>query len=100
MSLAAALKKAGTSLDIIEIQPEWDVLGVGISVQGPALRALKTIGLIDRCVRDGFGYSQVVNCGQNGKVEGIVDLPRLFNPVSMQEMSMLIVCAAEQEARI
>jgi 2-polyprenyl-6-methoxyphenol hydroxylase-like FAD-dependent oxidoreductase len=58
MSLAAALKKAGTSLDIIEIQPQWDVLGVGISVQGPALRALKTIGLIDHCVREPSALSK------------------------------------------
>lgn len=80
MVLAAALRKAGTHPDVIEIQPEWDVLGVGISVQGPALRALSSIGLIERCVRDGFGYSQVFNCDQNGKVEGIVELPRLNGP--------------------
>ena len=80
MSLAVALKRSGTSLDIIEKQPDWDVLGVGISLQGPALRALKTIGLLDRCVGDGFGYSQLVNCDQNGKVEGVVDLPRLNGP--------------------
>jgi 2-polyprenyl-6-methoxyphenol hydroxylase-like FAD-dependent oxidoreductase len=80
MVLATALKKAGISPDIIEIQPEWEILGVGISVQGPALRALRSIGLIDRCVRDGFGYSQVVNCDHDGKVEGIVDLPRLNGP--------------------
>lgn len=77
MVLATALKKAGKTPDIVELQPEWDVFGVGISIQGPALRALRSIGLIDRCVRDGFGYSQVVNCDQNGKVEGVVDLPRL-----------------------
>jgi 2-polyprenyl-6-methoxyphenol hydroxylase-like FAD-dependent oxidoreductase len=44
------------------------------------LRVFKSIGLIDQCVHDGFGYSQVVNCDQNGKVEGIVDLPRLSGP--------------------
>ena len=80
MTLATALKTTGTAPDLIEIQPQWDILGVGISVQGPALRALKSIGLIDSCVRDGFGYSQVVNCDQNGNVQGIVDLPRLNGP--------------------
>lgn len=80
MVLATALKKAGKNPDIIEINPQWDVLGVGISVQGPALRALRSIGLIDRCVRDGFGYSQVVNCDQSGKIEGVVELPRLNGP--------------------
>ena len=80
MALATALKRTGNAPDLIEIQPQWDILGVGISVQGPALRALKSIGLIDSCVRDGFGYSQVVNCDQNGNVQGIVDLPRLNGP--------------------
>jgi len=80
MALATALKKAGKRPDLVEIQPQPDVLGVGISIQGPALRALQAIGLLDRCARDGFGYSQVVNCDRNGKVEGVVDLPRLNGP--------------------
>ena len=77
MVLATALKKAGVEVELLEIHPQWDVLGVGISVQGPALRALKSIGLLDRCIAEGFGYSQVVNCDQNGKVQGVVELPRL-----------------------
>jgi 2-polyprenyl-6-methoxyphenol hydroxylase-like FAD-dependent oxidoreductase len=77
MVLATALKKAGKSVELIEHHAQWQVLGVGISVQGPALRALRSIGLIERCIAEGFGYSQVVNCDQNGAVQGIVDLPRL-----------------------
>ena len=80
MTLATALKRSGCRPEVIEIQPGFDVLGVGISIQGPALRVLKSIGLIDQCVQAGFGYSQVVNCDQNGKIEGIVDLPRLNGP--------------------
>ena len=80
MVLSTALKQRGGSPDLIEIHPQWDVLGVGLAVQGAALRALRSIGLIDRCVREGFGYSQVVNCDQNGNVEGVVDLPRLNGP--------------------
>lgn len=80
MTLATALARAGIPADLVEIHPRWDVLGVGISVQGPTLRALKAIGAIDACVRGGFGYSQVVNCDADGKVEGVVDLPRLNGP--------------------
>ena len=80
MVLATALKRAGLAVELVEIHPTWDVLGVGISVQGPALRALKTIGLLERCIAGGFGYSQVVNCDQNGNIEGVVDLPRLNGP--------------------
>src|SRR3954463_2619011 len=80
MVLATALKRAGAEVDLIELHPTWDVLGVGISVQGPALRALKSIGLLERCIAAGFGYSQVVNCDAKGDVEGVVELPRLNGP--------------------
>jgi 2-polyprenyl-6-methoxyphenol hydroxylase-like FAD-dependent oxidoreductase len=106
MVLATALKKAGVEVEVVELHPKWDVLGVGISVQGPALRALKTIGLIDRCVAEGFGYSQVVNCDANGKVEGIVDLPRLNGPQYPSCIGMMrpilhqIVADAMQEAGV
>src|SRR5256885_5612295 len=80
MVLATALKRARVEVDLIELHPAWDVLGVGISMQGPALRALKSIGLLERCISAGFGYSQVVNCDSNGKVEGVVELPRLNGP--------------------
>ena len=43
MVLATALKRAGKRADVVEIHPQWDVLGVGISIQGPALRALRSI---------------------------------------------------------
>ncbi|MGE5148897.1 MAG: FAD-dependent oxidoreductase [Rhodospirillaceae bacterium] len=77
MVLATALKRSGMDVDLIELHARWNVLGVGISVQGPALRALKSLGLIDACIASGFGYSQVVNCDASGRTLGIVELPRL-----------------------
>ncbi|MGH7034899.1 MAG: FAD-dependent oxidoreductase [Stellaceae bacterium] len=78
MTLATALARARIGVDLVEIQPRWQILGVGISVQGPTLRALRTIGLLEACIEAGFGYGQVVNCDQGGKVFGVVDLPRLL----------------------
>src|SRR5690242_7513399 len=80
MVLATALKRTGVDVDLIEVHASWQVLGVGISVQGPALRALKSLGLLERGIAAGFGYSQVVNCDQNGAVQGVVELPRLNGP--------------------
>jgi 2-polyprenyl-6-methoxyphenol hydroxylase-like FAD-dependent oxidoreductase len=80
MVLATALKKGGAAVDLLEVHESWQVLGVGISVQGPALRALKSVGLLDACLARGFGYSQVVNCDANGRPQGIVELPRLNGP--------------------
>src|SRR5262245_11016628 len=78
MTLATALRKNGIRAEIVEINPEWTVLGVGISVQGATLRALKTIGVLDRCVRAGFGYSTLIACDGVGNVTGTVNLPSLL----------------------
>ena len=61
-TLATALTRGGIHAEVIELHPRWNVLGVGISVQGPTLRALKSIGLLDPCLKDGFGYSELTNC--------------------------------------
>src|SRR5256885_8702392 len=106
MVLAAALKRAGIEVDVIELHASWQVLGVGISVQGPALRALKSVGLLERCLSAGFGYSQVVNCDSNGKVEGVVELPRLNGPQYPSCVGMMrpalheVVLSALQDAGI
>lgn len=106
MVLATALKRAGADVDLIELHLKWDVLGVGISVQGPALRALKSIGLLERCITAGFGYSQVVNCDSNGNVEGVVELPRLNGPQYPSCVGMMrpalheVIAAALHEAGV
>ena len=41
MTLAISLKRVGIDAEIVELNPQWTVLGVGISLQAPALRALK-----------------------------------------------------------
>jgi 2-polyprenyl-6-methoxyphenol hydroxylase-like FAD-dependent oxidoreductase len=53
MTLATALARKGVRAEIVEISQQWSALGVGISVQGPTLRALKTVGALDACVERG-----------------------------------------------
>ncbi|HZT51771.1 MAG TPA: FAD-dependent monooxygenase, partial [Stellaceae bacterium] len=78
MTLATALKRGGIDATIVEITRDWNVLGIGISVQGATLRALRTIGVLDRCVREGFGYSSLVVCDGDGNVNATVNLPSLL----------------------
>ena len=80
MTLAVGLKRAGIRCEIVEINSQWTVVGVGIALQGPALRALRTIGVLDECVERGFGYSHFKICNADGKVNGTVELPRLNGP--------------------
>ena len=80
MTLAIGLKRAGIYAEIIEINPQWSVLGVGISLQAPALRAFKMIDLLDQCMEIGFGYSQFSSCDAEGNVTATVQMPRLNGP--------------------
>ena len=80
MTLGVALKRAGIACEIVEIRPHLTEPGTGISLQGPALRALKSVGVVDACIKNGFGYSHFKTCDAAGGVTGTVDLPRLLGP--------------------
>src|SRR5690348_4743489 len=78
MSLGVALSRAGIACEIVEIRPQLTEPGTGISLQGPALRALQSVGVLDGCIARGFGYSHFKACDAAGNVTGTVDLPRLL----------------------
>jgi 2-polyprenyl-6-methoxyphenol hydroxylase-like FAD-dependent oxidoreductase len=78
MTLGVALKRAGIACEIAEIRPNLTEPGTGISLQGPALRALQSVGVVEGCIERGFGYSHT--CDAEGNVTGTVDLPRLLGP--------------------
>jgi len=80
MSLGVALTRAGIRCDIVEIRGQLTEPGTGISLQGPALRALQSVGVLDQCISRGFGYSHFKACDAAGNVNGSVDLPRLLGP--------------------
>jgi 2-polyprenyl-6-methoxyphenol hydroxylase-like FAD-dependent oxidoreductase len=80
LTLAAALRRRDIHVDVVEIEPRWNVLGVGISLTGPTLRALKSIGLIDDCVKVAFGFDRIVFSDKAGKEFGAMNMPRLCGP--------------------
>src|SRR5262249_11732916 len=80
MSLGVALKGAGSNCEIVVIRAQLSAPGTGISLQGPALRALRTVGVLDQCISHGYGYSFFKACDAMGNVTGTVDLPRLLGP--------------------
>ena len=77
LTLAVALRRRGIGVDVVELQPRWNILGVGISLTGPTLRALKSIGLIDQCVQAGFGFDRIVFADAAGREVGALNMPRL-----------------------
>jgi 2-polyprenyl-6-methoxyphenol hydroxylase-like FAD-dependent oxidoreductase len=80
MTLSVALKRASIPCEVVEIDPQWTVAGVGIALGGPALRALRVVGVLDQCVAKGFGYSHFDHCDANGNVTGTVQMPRINGP--------------------
>jgi 2-polyprenyl-6-methoxyphenol hydroxylase-like FAD-dependent oxidoreductase len=80
MTLGVALARAGIGCEIAEIRANWEEPGTGVSLQGPALRALREAGVLERCIARGFGYSHFKTCDAAGNVTGTVELPSLLGP--------------------
>ena len=47
MSAAIQLRKTGASVDLVEIDRGWRSYGAGITLGGAALRAFRTLGILD-----------------------------------------------------
>src|SRR5215207_2102984 len=80
LTLAIALARYDIRATIVEISPQPDVLGVGLSLTGPTLRALAAIGLRDACVEAAFGFSQIPIFDARGNTIDTVTLPPLNGP--------------------
>ncbi|MGI5452177.1 FAD-dependent monooxygenase [Streptomyces sp. CA-249302] len=46
--LSLALAQRGADVDLVEIAPQWFGVGHGITVQGNALKALRSVGVLER----------------------------------------------------
>ena len=56
LTAGVALRQAGIAVDLVEVQPEFSVYGVGIIQPNNTLRALDRIGLARRCVELGAAF--------------------------------------------
>lgn len=54
MTAAIQLARQGVEVDLIEIDPLWCPLGAGITLSGPTLRALDTVGILERVAGEGY----------------------------------------------
>jgi 2-polyprenyl-6-methoxyphenol hydroxylase-like FAD-dependent oxidoreductase len=57
MSCAIQMRKAGIVVDLIDIDPHWRVYGAGITITGPTLRALQTIGVLNQVIAAGATWN-------------------------------------------
>lgn len=77
---AVALRRSGFAVDVVEVNPKWDVYGVGIIQQANALRALHAIGLADQCVAAGYPMAGARFLTSQGQVMFEVPQPALAGP--------------------
>ena len=58
-SAAISLQREGIEVELVEREPVWGALGTGITLMGPALRALKQLDLLEQCMAEGDGGSEM-----------------------------------------
>jgi naringenin degradation protein FdeE len=80
MTAAIALHARGLKPELVELDPDWSPLGVGLLLQGPPLRALRAIGLIDACVAVGFPHYDVTFMTARGDVLNVARSPQVAGP--------------------
>lgn len=74
MCAAIQLAKQGIAVDLVEINPQWAVYGAGITISGPTLRALRSVGVIDEVIARGGHWSEIDICGADGNVNATVPM--------------------------
>ena len=78
LTTAVALRRAGHQVELVELKPDWVETGWGLSLTGPALRALARVGLDTACIAAGAGVTAITNCSVDGTVLNTIELPSLL----------------------
>lgn len=85
---AIALRRHGFDVEVVEQNPDWTVAGWGLSLTGPALRALTGIGLDRACIDAGYGVQRMIHCGPDSTERARVDLPALLGAGSPAQIGI------------
>ncbi|MET0425971.1 MAG: FAD-dependent monooxygenase [Actinoplanes sp.] len=85
---AIAARRAGIEAEVLEIRPDWAVAGWGLSLTGPALRALRTLDLADECLAAGYPVRRTLHHDAAGELRGTMEPPSLLGPGGPAEVGM------------
>jgi 2-polyprenyl-6-methoxyphenol hydroxylase-like FAD-dependent oxidoreductase len=75
---AISLQREGIEVEIVEREPVWGALGTGITLMGPALRALQQLGLLEQCMAEGAGGSEMSLFDADGELLHALEIPGLL----------------------
>jgi len=79
-STAIVTNRCGFSVDLVEREPVWNVLGSGITLIGTALRALQHLGVLETCLEIGFGVREMTKRTIDGEEIETFPLPSSLGP--------------------
>jgi 2-polyprenyl-6-methoxyphenol hydroxylase-like FAD-dependent oxidoreductase len=77
-TLSLELQRRGITAEIIERDSVWGARGTGITLMGPALRAMHKLGILDECLPEGYGVSEMHVFTGAGELLERVTLPSLL----------------------
>jgi 2-polyprenyl-6-methoxyphenol hydroxylase-like FAD-dependent oxidoreductase len=80
LSTAIALRRRDVDVDVVEINPKWDVYGVGVIQPANAVRALDALGLAEQAVADGYAMKGSRFHDKDGNLLGEVPALDLLGP--------------------
>jgi 2-polyprenyl-6-methoxyphenol hydroxylase-like FAD-dependent oxidoreductase len=75
MSAAIMLRRAGIKTDLIDIDPHWRVYGAGLTITGPTLRALKSLGVLSELMAQGHTSNGLKVCSVDGTIISEIATP-------------------------
>lgn len=77
MSCAIQLRKIGIAVDLVEIDADWRAYGAGLTITGPTLRALRSIGVLDEVKAQGATWSGAKVHDADGRLLEEIPIPPL-----------------------
>ncbi|MFT4249679.1 MAG: FAD-dependent oxidoreductase [Pseudomonas sp.] len=77
ISCAIQLRKQGLDVHLIDIDRNWRAYGAGLTITGPTLRALRTVGVLDEVVAQGATWSGAKMHDQHGTLLTEMPIPPL-----------------------
>jgi 2-polyprenyl-6-methoxyphenol hydroxylase-like FAD-dependent oxidoreductase len=77
MACAISLRHAAIAVDLVEIDPAWRIYGAGITLTGPTLRALQTLGVLDEVQLHGAVWDGAEVFTQSGQLVEQLHFPPL-----------------------
>ncbi|MCO5967830.1 FAD-dependent oxidoreductase [Actinoallomurus soli] len=79
-AVTVLLRRAGVEVDLVEIEPGWNVRGSGITLQGNALRVLRELGVWEEVRAHGFAFDTVGLTAPDGTVLHVAEDLRTGGP--------------------